>query len=100
MLKVANEHGYATQDLNGANQTGTMITQSTFANGVRSTTSNCFIEDDYICPNLTTLTKSFVRKILFSYNDQAVPIATGVLFEKNGKEFKVYANKEIILSAG
>ena len=99
MVKVANEYGYDTLDVNGANQTGTAITQSTHAHGLRSSTGNAYLESG-LCPKLTILTKSFVKKILFTNDNDGVPVASGVIFEKNGRDHKVYAMKEVIVSAG
>ena len=98
IVKVANEYGYHTLDVNGANQTGTTITQSTHAHGLRSSTGNAYLESG-LCPKLTIMTKAFVKKILFTSDDNNIA-ANRVLFEKNGRDFNVYAEKEVILSAG
>ena len=99
LLRAAHDHGYDTVDVNGPNQTGIAITQSTFANGLRSSTANAFLESG-LCPKLTIITRAFVKKILFTSDVNGVPVASGVLFEKKGQDYIVYVNKEVILSAG
>ncbi|PSN35009.1 hypothetical protein C0J52_09837, partial [Blattella germanica] len=91
-------YNYGT-DLNGKSQLGFTLAQATQFNGSRLSMYN-----SYIAPlvankqsNLIVSPWSYVTKILFS-DDQKK--AVGVEYVKNNATHRVYARKEVILSAG
>ena len=83
-------------DFNGASQEGFGPLQMTIKNGIRSSASSAFIKNIRRRKNLKIYTKSHVQKILFDKNK-----AVGVEVRIEKKDVNsIYANKEIILSAG
>ncbi|XP_045480483.1 glucose dehydrogenase [FAD, quinone]-like isoform X1 [Harmonia axyridis] len=64
--------------------------------GKRISSGNTYLKDARNRVNTNITTKALVTKVLF--NSQKM--ATGVKFVKNGKLFRAFANKEVILSAG
>ena len=88
--------GFKVVDINGADQVGTTLTQSFIdSRGVRSSTSNAYIDPNPFPDNMHIATRALVTKILFNRNN-----AVGVEFFKNGKVFTVKAMKEVIVSGG
>ncbi|MEM6316597.1 MAG: choline dehydrogenase [Bacteroidota bacterium] len=86
----------ANDDYNGVRQQGVGRFQMTVKNGKRHSGAVAFLRPALQRPNLTVRTKSAVKKIILK-NDQAV----GVEFFKNKTQTaEVFANKEVILSAG
>ncbi|QCU79598.1 choline dehydrogenase (plasmid) [Citricoccus sp. SGAir0253] len=63
--------------------------------GVRTSTSQTFLKDARKRKNLTVVTEANVTKVTFEGKR-----ATGVVYRKDGQEFKVTASREIVLSAG
>ena len=93
LKRVYNLLGFGDTDINGAVQTGTMVGQSFITTrGLRSSTSNGYIDPNPYPKNLNILTKAMVTKILFDGLT-----AVGVEFAKNEKTFRVYAQKEVII---
>ncbi|XP_014258386.1 glucose dehydrogenase [FAD, quinone]-like [Cimex lectularius] len=89
------ELGFRTGDLNAETQTGFMKLQATVRDGSRCSTSRAFLRPVRNRINLSVAENSFVTRILFNGTR-----ATGVTFIRNNRQYKVYATKEIILSAG
>ena len=88
--------GYlATKDYNGAQQEGFGPMHMTVKNGVRWSTANAYLRPAMKRSNLTVITHALVHKVLFQGKK-----AIGVNFERKGKHVEVYANKEVVLSAG
>lgn len=95
--------GYPLVDQNGANQVGINYFQQTiFLNATRSTTASAYLEANMGRPNLQVLTNAFVTRILFSNNrdENGNLQAIGFEYEAGGITRKVYARREVILSAG
>ncbi|KAL1921394.1 uncharacterized protein VTP21DRAFT_11110 [Calcarisporiella thermophila] len=78
--------------------------QALLYNGERVSSSSAFISPQVLRerPNLTVAIGAHVTRILFDEQGGEQPRAIGVEFKKhvNGKVHKVYANREVILSAG
>ncbi|MFT4762886.1 MAG: choline dehydrogenase [Paraglaciecola sp.] len=85
----------ANSDYNGAKQEGVSVVQSTIKNGKRCSGAVAFLKPVLKRSNLTATTKAQVTKIIFEGKK-----AVGVEYTKGGRKQVVYANKEIILSAG
>jgi choline dehydrogenase len=86
----------ANPDYNGENQEGASPFQFTIKNGLRHSTASAFLKPILKRPNLTIQTSAQVSKILLE-NDRAIGVE--VLKKKGGVD-QIFANKEIILSAG
>jgi len=82
-------------DYNGVNQDGASLVHSTIKNGKRHSGAAAFLKPVLNRPNLTAITHAQVCKIILSGKE-----AIGVEYVKGSKKIKVYAQKEIILSAG
>ncbi|XP_049880999.1 glucose dehydrogenase [FAD, quinone]-like isoform X2 [Pectinophora gossypiella] len=96
LLSAFQEAGLPRMDLNGKDQLGTMITQTTSRDGQRMSTNTAFIRPiRNKRRNLIIRTNSQVTKILFC-DDKAY----GVRYTRNGKWFRSFARKEVIISAG
>ncbi|WP_428666423.1 GMC family oxidoreductase [Runella sp.] len=83
-------------DFNGAEQAGAGLFQFTIKNQKRCSTAVAFLRPVLHRPNLKIITKAHTNRILIE-NDRAVGVE--FLSGKNTVE-KVYAEKEVILSAG
>ncbi len=88
--------GYPNLDINGPNQYGFAIPQSTTRRGGRCSTAKAFLGEARGRSNLHVLVHAFVIKVLFNQYREAI----GVVFDRFGVRHKVFARKEIILSAG
>ena len=88
--------GYPNLDINGPNQYGFAIPQSTTRRGGRCSTAKAFLGEARGRSNLHVLVHAFVTKVLFNQYREAI----GVVFDRFGVRHKVFARKEIILSAG
>ncbi|XP_039749003.1 glucose dehydrogenase [FAD, quinone]-like [Pararge aegeria] len=97
LTEAFNEGGIPRLDFNGATQSGAMQSQTTAVDGERASTNHVLIRPiRHKRPNLFIRTNSEVQKILIDeYNN-----AYGVVFTKDNKEYKAYASKEVIVSAG
>ncbi|XP_054162076.1 ecdysone oxidase-like [Oppia nitens] len=73
----------------------TVFQKTTDANGNRVSTGTAFLENNKL-KNLKILGNSLVTKILINKQKQAI----GVEFYRSDRKYRVFANKEIILSAG
>nr|XP_022901080.1 glucose dehydrogenase [FAD, quinone]-like [Onthophagus taurus] len=95
-LEAAKASGYKYVDYNGKEHVGVSYVQSTTKDGLRCSGERCFIRNAKNRDNLTIRTKSHVTKVIIDENKKA----KGVEFVKNGKTYKVFAKKEVILCAG
>ncbi|XP_063447860.1 glucose dehydrogenase [FAD, quinone]-like [Mytilus trossulus] len=93
--QAAQELGYNRIDCNSETQLGFCRIQVNVKKGERCDTASCYLRPALGRPNLQVHLNSYVSKILFDGN-----VARGVEFSKDGVLYKVYARKEIILSAG
>ncbi|KAI4492831.1 hypothetical protein M0804_002622 [Polistes exclamans] len=95
-MKAGQELGYENRDINGENQTGFMLTQSTIRRGSRCSSAKAFLRPVKNRPNLHIALNAQVLKVLFN-NEKRV---TGIEFLRDGLKQIVKVKKEIILSAG
>ncbi|XP_035225709.1 glucose dehydrogenase [FAD, quinone]-like [Stegodyphus dumicola] len=82
-------------DSNGPTQTGFYDLQATIRRGQRCSAAKAYLVPSDQRENLDIVAEAFVKKIII-HNHQA----QGVIFDFEGKERKVRAFKEVILSAG
>lgn len=95
-LETAKRFGYPLLDVNGANQNGFFIPQSTLRRGARCSTAKAYLTSIRERENLHVVTFAYVTRILFNKNKEAI----GVIFDRFGERHSVFASREIILSAG
>lgn len=95
-VKAGKYLGYSENDPNGPTQSGFSIPQGTTRHGSRCSTSKAFLRPIRDRENLHIVTFAYVTKILFNEDKKAV----GVQFDRFGGTDVVFANREIILSAG
>ncbi|XP_019697172.1 glucose dehydrogenase [FAD, quinone] [Harpegnathos saltator] len=95
-LQAGREMGYENLDINGANQTGFMLTQMTIRRGSRCSTAKAFLRPVRNRPNLHIAMHAQVLKVLFNADKRA----TGVEFLRDGRQQVVRCRREIVLSAG
>ncbi|XP_075973275.1 ecdysone oxidase-like [Anticarsia gemmatalis] len=97
VLAAWNEIGLENvQDLNVANLFGSGIMRVTASNGERNSVSKEYLQPIKNRKNLKIMKNSFVKRILINAFKQA----EGVLVERDGKTIRIFANKEVIISAG
>lgn len=90
------EAGYPhTKDYNGYRQEGFGAMHMTVRGGFRESTARAYLDPVKKRPNLTVWTGALVDRLLME--DKR---AVGLLLDRNGVSAKVFAKKEIILSAG
>jgi len=95
-IKSVNQLGVPlTQDFNGREQKGVGLYQFMNSGGKRSSAAYAFIDPQKNNTNLQLKLQSKVIKIIIENNK-----AIGVEYKKDNKTFKIFANKEIIISAG
>ena len=95
-VKSAGEAGYKiNQDMNGKDQEGFGMYDVTIHKGERASISKYYLNPAKKRKNLKVFSDSFVEKIIFD-GKKAIGIEVKI---KNEKE-KMFANKEVILSAG
>ncbi|KAL4719465.1 hypothetical protein ACJJTC_009044, partial [Scirpophaga incertulas] len=85
------------KDINMENVMGSGYVIATAANGRRSSTDHAYLNPIRTRSNLHIITDSFVKKITVNSSTMT---ATGVEVEKDGQIINVFANIEVILSAG
>ncbi|XP_045465779.1 glucose dehydrogenase [FAD, quinone]-like [Harmonia axyridis] len=95
ILNSAKELGYKVY--NHESQIGFFETLQTINKGVRQNTAKVFLGEYKTLPNLKIATESLVEKILI---DRDLKEATGVKVNIGGKTITLYAEKEVIVSAG
>jgi len=95
-ISAAHNAGYPlNDDFNGINQEGVGYYQVTQKNGKRCSAAEAFLTPNLNRPNLTVITDALVQKIIIE-NKQA----KGVCFKRKGKTHHIFANNEVLLSAG
>lgn len=100
-IQAGKEMGYPHRDCNGEEQTGFMLTQATIRRGNRCSTSKAFLRPVRLRRNLDIIMHSQATKILIDQTNKDNRRAYGIEFMRYGnKRGTVFANKEIILSAG
>jgi choline dehydrogenase len=82
-------------DFNGASQEGVGLYQFTQKNGNRCSAAHAFLDPIKSRPNLTIKSHFKVAKVLFEGHQ-----ATGIEGYYEGSKQSIFANKEVILSAG
>lgn len=98
ILQGGVELGYKIQDLNGANNTGFMIAQTTSKNGIRYSSARAFLRPAAKRPNLHILVNTTASKVLVNPDTKT---ATGVeIIFKDGHTQKITARKEVIVAGG
>eukprot|EP00918_Siedleckia_nematoides_P087375 GHVU01192247.1.p1 GENE.GHVU01192247.1~~GHVU01192247.1.p1 ORF type:complete len:648 (+),score=99.43 GHVU01192247.1:215-2158(+) len=95
MPGVFKEMSIKKRDINGRNQFGFMTTQATVRGGKRWSTYRAFLMRALHNNNLDILTKATVTKIIFDKRT-----AVGVKYVREGVEYEVKANTEVLLAAG
>lgn len=96
-LEACQEKGIPlNKDYNGKNQAGAGLFQFTIKKGERHSTAAVFLRPAMKRQNLQVITQAHCKKVLIEESR-----AVGVEFLQNSKfSTKVFANKEVILSAG
>lgn len=98
ILKGGEELGYKIQDLNGANQTGFMIAQTTSKNGIRYSSARAFLRPASKRQNLHILVNTTASKVLINPDTKSI---TGVeIVLKDGHTRRINAKKEVIVAGG
>ncbi|KAK9753153.1 GMC oxidoreductase [Popillia japonica] len=92
---AAQNAGYKNLDYNGKEHQGVSYCQATTKKGFRCSGERCYIRPVKNRKNLTIRLHSHVTKVLIKNKT-----AYGVQFSKDGKIYRAYARKEVILSAG
>ncbi|KAG8035395.1 hypothetical protein G9C98_006841 [Cotesia typhae] len=95
-IQAGQEMGYTFRDINGANQTGFMLTQATIRRGSRCSTAKAFLRPVKNRKNLHIAMHAQVLKLLFNKDKRA----TGVEFLRDGRKQFAHVRREVILSAG
>lgn len=96
-LEATAEMGLPPVNYNSHFRAGADRLQSTTQDGLRISSNRAYIRPFRNRPNLHTRTKSLVTRILI---DDITKTAYGVEFLVNGQLKRVFASKEVILSAG
>lgn len=96
-VKAAKELGIPYVDYNGATQIGTAYLQTSTKNGARVSSNVGYLYPIKHRKNLYIRKLSQVTRVLI---DPSTKVAYGVEYSKNGIRREVYANREVILSAG
>ncbi|XP_034185983.1 glucose dehydrogenase [FAD, quinone] [Osmia lignaria lignaria] len=95
-LQAGQELGYENRDINGANQTGFMLTQATIRRGSRCSTAKAFLRPVKNRENLHIAMRTQVLRVLFNEDKRA----TGVEILRDGRQQVIRVRREIVLSAG
>jgi choline dehydrogenase-like flavoprotein len=83
-------------DFNGENQEGVGYYQVTQINGQRCSAARAFLTPNANRANLTIITDAQVQKLLIDENK----VTTGVYYKTKNRYNSIFANKEVLLSAG
>jgi len=95
-VEAAQEAGFPfTPDYNGAVQEGVGYSQMTRRGRLRGSTARTFLAEGRRRSNLRVETKAIATKLLFDGRR-----CTGVAFRQNGKDRRVMAAREVIVSGG
>ena len=96
LIEAAVALGYPhNPDFNGASQLGVGLPQLNIKDGKRHSTAAAFLVPILDRPNLTTITKALVTRLLFEGTR-----TIGVEYLHEGTLHEVHVNQEVILSAG
>ncbi len=96
LIKSAEESGYkANPDMNGKDQEGFGMYDVNINNGQRASVSKHYLKPAENRKNLNIFSNSFVERIIFDGQK-----AIGIEVKIKNKTEKVFANKEVIVSAG
>lgn len=96
-LQAGVEMGYDIVDVNGAQQTGFGFYQFNMRRGSRASTAKSFLRPVRLRKNLHIALFTHVTKVLM---DPVTKRALGVEYIRDGAYQKVFAKREVILSAG
>lgn len=96
-LRSAKEYGYTVNDPNGESLLGFSQSQANTRNGRRWSAAKAFLRPAQHRSNMFISKNSRVTKILINPKTK---VAYGVEFVKNRQKYRVFARKEVILSAG
>lgn len=96
-IKAGKEMGYEHRDINGEEQTGFMLTQSTMRRAARCSTAKAFLRPIRLRKNLHVAKFAHATKVLI---DPKTKRTYGIEFVKDEKRHVIYSTKEVILSAG
>ncbi|CAH0548924.1 unnamed protein product [Brassicogethes aeneus] len=96
-LESAKELGYSILDVNGEYQTGFTLSHGTLRDGLRCSTAKAFLRPCCNRENLHVSLLTTVEKVII---DPESYQATGVILKKLGAKKTIYADREVILSAG
>ncbi|XP_014284546.1 4-pyridoxate dehydrogenase [Halyomorpha halys] len=94
-IKAAEEFGWRRGDYNGEWQNVAGYVQTTIAGSSREDTSKAYLNPIKNRKNLFVIKNAIVTKILINNK-----VTKGVKYNRGGKTYKVFARKEVILSAG
>ncbi|MGX8014283.1 choline dehydrogenase (plasmid) [Mesorhizobium sp. ORM8.1] len=95
-LTAGEQAGFGTSDdYNGYRQEGVHRSQSNSGGGVRWSTARAYLHPALSRDNLTVMTGALVQNIRIDGNR-----AVGLTFSYRGKEIRVEATQEVVLSAG
>jgi choline dehydrogenase-like flavoprotein len=95
-IKAGSEMGFPQTDYNGPKPIGFSFFQTTTSDSLRFSANSAYLRPAANRKNLHVKKLAFVTKILIDKNKKAY----GVKFTSQGKDFNVFADKEVILSAG
>ena len=99
-LEAGKQLGYKILDYNGASQLGVSFTQQTIKDGARVSTAKAFLHPVRDRPNLFVWTGKSVRQLEFD-GDRVSGVKVVDTHNFMGEtEMKMFARKEVILSAG
>ncbi|EFN84154.1 glucose dehydrogenase [FAD, quinone] isoform X2 [Harpegnathos saltator] len=96
-IQAGQEMGYENRDINGEHQTGFMIAQGTVRRGSRCSAAKAFLRPVRLRKNLHVAMHAHVTKVLVHPKSKRT---YGVEFFRDGKVFRIRANKEVIVSSG
>jgi choline dehydrogenase len=95
-IAAAREAGYpVSDDFNRERQEGVGYFQMTVKNGIRSSAANAYLKPARNRPNLHVFTHARAIRLLFEGER-----AHGVLIQRQRRAIRLYAGREVILSAG
>lgn len=95
-VQAGNELGYENRDINGANQTGFMLSQATLRRGSRCSTAKAFLRPVRNRKNLHIAMNAQALRVIFNGDKRAI----GVEYLRDGRKQTVRVRREVILSSG
>ncbi|GFV94742.1 oxygen-dependent choline dehydrogenase [Trichonephila clavipes] len=95
VLEAANNMGYKLVDSNGPTQKGFFDLQATMKDGQRCSSAKAYLVPNENRENFDIISGAFVKKIIIKDRQ-----AQGVIFEFRNETRRVFARKEVIVSAG